>query len=233
MSERESLDLARGPEPSLHPVNVFIEVFWAGVGETTLVDLQRVAVADIDVETLLIDLDRIYPGRQDKRCIHRPAPGLREVGPGEVDQPIQEEHNTVLVTIALPAEDTVCNQGMVLCNRQAVDSVIERPDRLPGDNLIADDKPSLLDRDTVPYIHLKRPYLPQVAGIPDQHSVVRGDCEDLPPPRRKPDQVRRGPVNRDRGDLLEAGNPLGIDAPCVERLPGIGVVRPHAIKTGL
>jgi len=49
VGEGEPLKLGRGAEPPFHPVDVVVKVFWVGVGETTVVDLQGVMVADIDV----------------------------------------------------------------------------------------------------------------------------------------------------------------------------------------
>ncbi len=86
-------------------------------------------VADIDVQGFLVDLGRVDPARQHERGIHRAAPVLGQERAGEVDQAVQEEHDAVLIAIALAGEDPVCHQGMVVSNGQAVDPFLGSRDR--------------------------------------------------------------------------------------------------------
>ena len=107
-------------------------VLGSHIVEGTRVDLDRVMVADIDVQGFLVDLGRIDPARQHERGIHRPAPVLGQERAGEVDQAVEEEHDAVLIAIALAGEDPVCHQRMIGINGQAVDPFLRGRDGIDG-----------------------------------------------------------------------------------------------------
>ena len=76
MREGESLELPGRANPPFHPVDERLDVLCLCIEKCTQVEFERVTAAHIHVQGFLVDLRRIDPACQHKRCIHRPAPGL-------------------------------------------------------------------------------------------------------------------------------------------------------------
>ena len=101
MTEVEPLILLVGAQPLGHQIEPPLQVLGAGVGEGGLVELQGIDRSQIQVMSLLVHLRRVENGGHDQTGVHLPTPFRGKVGHGEVYQGIHEQHDAVLVPIAV------------------------------------------------------------------------------------------------------------------------------------
>ena len=101
MTEVEPLILLVGAQPLGHQIEPPLQVLGAGVGEGGLVELQGIDRGQIQVMSLLVHLRRVENGGHDQTGVHLPTPFRGKVGHGEVYQGIHEQHDAVLVPIAV------------------------------------------------------------------------------------------------------------------------------------
>ena len=102
MAEVESLVLGVGAQPFRDQIEPPLQVLGAGVGEGGLKKLQGIDRSQIQVVSLLVHLRRIENGGHDQAGVHLPTPFRGKIGHGEVDQGIHEQHDAVLIPIAVP-----------------------------------------------------------------------------------------------------------------------------------
>ncbi len=78
-----------------------IDAFGVGHLPCCLVELLRIVRNDIHIVGLVVDLGRIDAGRHDQGCIHAPTTLIRQELSAKVQKSVHEQHNAVLITIAL------------------------------------------------------------------------------------------------------------------------------------